>query len=257
MRHPDDKDAPSIVRSIVRGIGGGIVGLIGGFLVGGFLGAYEDIIRTFFWAIGVEDSPVRYLLGTKPEELTPSDLVFLEMMPRSKENLHDVVRVQVDDVSYISIVRLLATALLASEEAGALRLEMVKEKVAAVAVGSTPEWPTGSLESELCKHGTVSDIIFDWIGASSGDPKSHAVKRIMERMVNRTLMEADKKRVLKLFTMTSRYYVVPEGTSALVMQRPVRLLEACQRTRPDVHGQLTKDIEIGFAGRIIEYSDDA
>ena len=51
----------------------------------------------------------------------------------------------------------------------------------------------------------------------------------MATMVNRTLMEVDKRKVLKLFTMTSKYYVLPERTSALVMQRSVRLLASLPR----------------------------
>ena len=126
----------------------------------------------------------------------------------------------------------------------------------AVSVGNAPQWPTGSLESELSRHGAVPDIIYDWIGKTSGDPESRAVKRIMAKMVNRTLLDVDKKRVLKLFTMTSRYYVLPERTSALVIQRSVRLLEECLGIRPDVHNQLTKDIAIGFARRTPEPSGE-
>ena len=104
----------------------------------------------------------------------------------------------------------------------------------------------------------MSDIIYDWIGETSYDPESGAVKRIMKRMANRRLLEVEvgKKRVLKLLTMTSRYYVLPERTSALVMQRSVRLLEKCQRNRLDVHDQLTKDIAIGFARRTGDPSGD-
>jgi len=109
----------------------------------------------------------------------------------------------------------------------------------------------------------VSDTIYDWIGGDAIQPsdpslvpsisrmqQSRTVKRVMARMVDRTLLEVDKKRVLKLFTMTARYYVLPERTSALVTQRSVRLLEECQRTRPDVYNQLTRDIANGFERRI-------
>ena len=95
----------------------------------------------------------------------------------------------------------------------------------------------------------MPDIIFDWIDENSNYPASRAVKRIMTCMVDRRLLEAEKKRVLKLFTMTSRYYELPERTSTLVMQQSVRLLEECERTRPDVRDQLTRDIWVGFSGR--------
>ena len=243
-----------------RGGGGGgasgIVGAISGAIVGCFMGGFfvpcllfEVIghvigrIRALFWAIGVDVYP----LGRKtPGELTPSGLLLLEMMPRSNNELHGVVRVRVDDPPSAGIERLLRTALMANEEAGALRLVMVGKKVVAfLAVGNAPRWPTGSLESELCKNGAVSDIIYHWVGTPSDDPKCRAMKRIMTSMVDRGLLEVDKRRVLKLFTMTSRYYVLPERISALDMQRSV-----------DVHDQLTKDIAIGFDRQTIIVPSD-
>ena len=72
------------------------------------------------------------------------------------------------------------------------------------------------------------------------------MKRIMARMVDRRLLEVDKKRVLKLLMMTSRYYVLPEQTSALTMLKSARLLEESRQTRPDVYDQLTTDIRGAF-----------
>lgn len=255
----------------------GIVGYYLGVAISAPIGFIIGVIRTFLWDVGVDDgpeasckgcdqevdrkldtcancgTPVRYPLGAMPKKLTPSDLVVLEMMPRSTGKLQGVVRVNVDDPPTSGIERLLATALLANEEVGALLLEVVEGKVVAVMVGNSPEWPTGSLESELCKQGSVSDIIYDWLVDRVDDPKSLAVKRVMAKMVDRTVLEVDKKRVLKLFTMTSSDYVLPERTSALVNQRPVLLLEECQQNRPDVHDQLTKDIAIGFDRRTLPY----
>ena len=95
-----------------------LVPFLGAIVVAGFFIAK---VRTFFWGIGVEDggkatcngcgqevdcklitcsncgTPVRYPLGTTPKELTPSDLVLLEIVPRSNKEPHGVVRVQVDD----------------------------------------------------------------------------------------------------------------------------------------------------------------
>ena len=67
---------------------------------------------------------------TTPGKLTPSDLVILKRTPWSTEELNGVVRVQVKnpDASDDAIESALATALLANEEAGALRLEAVQEK---------------------------------------------------------------------------------------------------------------------------------
>ena len=95
-----------------------LVPFLGAIVVAGFFIAK---VRTFFWGIGVDDggkatcngcgqevdrklitcsncgTPVRYPLGTTPKELTPSDLVLLEIVPRSNKEPHGVVRVQVDD----------------------------------------------------------------------------------------------------------------------------------------------------------------
>ncbi len=281
LRNPDDKgEAPSgdllgvilvfiIGSMVVFGLGivvvssviyGGTVGAIVVAIFGGKAtcnGCGEKVDRKLFTCSNC-GTLVRYHLGTTPQELTPSDLVVLEIMPRSNEELHGVVRVQVDGEPSFGIGRLLlATALLANEAVGALRLEVVKERVVAVRVSNPHQWPAGSLERSLDKRGAVSDIIYDWIGTTSNDPERQAVVQIMAMMVHRTLLEleVDKKRVLNLFTMSKRYYVLPERTSALDMQRSVRLLEECQRTRPDVHDQLTKDIEIGFARRTNEPSE--
>ena len=291
MRNPDDK-GKHLPRT-VGGFAGAIVGAFWGILYWGIVVPITvlSMVVTVPFLVLISGSsicnrcgeevgkltrcsncytPVRYPLGTTPGELTPSDLVLLEMMPWSNKELHGVVEVVVDDPPSAGIEGLLATALLANEEAGVLRLDIANEKVVAAAVGKAPEWPTGSLERSLYEHCAgpptakrlhgrpVADIIHAWIGTTSPDPESRAVNHIMAMMVHRTLMEVevDKKRVLKLFTTTSSYYVLPERTSALVMQPSVRLFEECRRTRPDVRNRLIKDIAIGFGRRTILPSGD-
>jgi len=73
---------------------------------------------------------------------------------------------------------------------------------------------------------------------------------------NARLLVQGKKRVLNLFTMVSSRYVLPKRTSDRLMDRSVRLIEECQRTRPEVHAALTKDIERAFAERYEEPSGD-
>ena len=62
-------------------------------------------------------------------------------------------------------------------------------------------------------------------------------------------MEAVEKRVLKLFTVTSEHYVLPNGTSPLLMGPSLRLLEACKRARPEVYDKLMSEIGNGFNRR--------
>ena len=159
-------------------------------------------------------------------------------------------------VSTNGLDRVLATALLANEEAGAIRLEMAKGKLVAIATGNNCQSPGGCLEADVCKAGPVYDTVFDWIGTTSSSPEGDAVKRIMGSMANRMLLEPDKRRVLNLFTMVSSRYVLPKRTSDRLMERSVRLIEECRRARPDVHNHLKKDIRRAFAERTLPPSSD-
>ena len=152
---------------------------------------------------------------------------------------------------------------MAIEKARSIRLEMDRGKVVAVAEGNALEWATGSIESMLCKHGAVSDIIYDWIGLTNHTPGSFAAKKIIMHMVGRGLMREDTVRmlVLKVLRSTPRYNVLMQRLMQMswryyvLMQWSVRLLEECRRTRPDLHAQLTNDVAIGFARWTSELSD--
>ena len=220
--------APAVVVGIGLGITGrhgGIPIVLAGFFVGAivgpimavgapipifFIGVYGIAVRTrtFLWSIGVYESgaTVSYPQATKPKDPTPSDLLFLELAPSSNRESHGVVRVHVDGPptppswpeSSHKIVKLMATAILANEEAGTLRLEMVNEeapKVVAAAGSTTPNWPGSSLESQLRQYGAVSDSIYAWIGEQRTWPKTDAIERIMASMMDRRLLEVDKKKV--------------------------------------------------------------
>ena len=158
--------------------------------------------------------------------------------------------------SGVSANRVLATALLANEEAGAIRLEIAKGKLVAIATGNDCQVPGGCLEADLCEAGPVYKTVFDWIGTPSYEPEADAVGRIMASMAKRMLLEPDKKRVLNLFMMVSSRYVVPKRTSDRLMERSIRLIEECQRARPDMHDYLTKDITRAFAARTEEPASD-
>lgn len=200
---------------------------------------------------------------------TPSDRFLLEMLARSKKERGGLSQIKVNYPSSRGIIRLLATALLAIEEPGATRLEMVEEEevekkmffdlfsisktipsfLRAIELETSPHWPTGSLEYELGKSGLVPDIVCGWIGKVSEDPAGRAMKKVMTRMVGREFLAKDRKRVLKLFTVNSGYYVLPEQTLALMLQQSEQLLDECGRARPEVHRQLLADVEAGFLRR--------
>ena len=205
---------------------------------------------------------------TTPGELTPSDLVVLRRRHWSKEELNGVVRVQIENLPHEVIKAALASAVLANEEAGALRLEMSQEKfffglfasttLRVVRTGNDAQWPTGSLESRLGGIGSVSDIIHRWLGADSREPWVSAGQRIMKRMTDIRVLDREvvRKKVLKFFTVTSKHYVQPERTLAMFTRRPVRrLLEKCEQTRPEVHDRLMGEIDNGIGRRQIAPED--
>ena len=204
--------------------------------------------------------------STPPVALTPSDLGIIDMIPWTDGELNGVVRVQVKNPPLEVIKSALAAAVLANEKAGAIHLKVVKEKVffglitrtdlVVTKAGDSAEWPAGSLEASLTKwvcrrSTTVSDIIYDWIGATTMDPKGRAVTRVMRRMVHRRLLDRvmTRRKVLKFFTVTSKHYVLLERTSDLITLPPVRLLETCQLARPEVYDEIMSDIENGFSRR--------
>ena len=271
--------AGAIWAIAATGDGGAFVpGAIGGAIVGSVIGL---ILSDFLWRIGlhVEEAdcsgcgreleptlfvcpgcatPVKYQWGKAPVELTPSDRVLLDMVPRKtkEENGRCWVEVEVPSGSTNQPNRVLATALLANEEAGAIRLEMAEGNLVAVATGNNCQAPGDCLEAELCKAGLVYNTVFDWIGTSSYAPEADAVKRIMGSMAKRMLLEPDRKRVLNLFTMVSSRYLVPKRTSNRLMERSGRLIEEGQRARPDMHDHLTKDIARAFDARTEEPPSD-
>ena len=203
--------------------------------------------------------------------LTPSDLVFLKAMPRWNRELNGDPQVEVESPPKETIEKALAAAILANEEAGVLRLDVVEEKVQrqkvffglftsttttpsylqAVRVGKGSRWPSESLENGLTSSGKVSDSLFGWIGADSTDPRTAMTRRTMDRMARRRLLDEEvvRKRVLRLFTMTSDHYVLPERTSALIGEASARPLDARMEAPSKVRRRLMEEIGSAFSRR--------
>ena len=161
-----------------------------------------------------------------------------------------------------------AAALLANE--GAIRFEVIQEKVFFglftkptlwVVRDNSHRWPAGSLEYSLDKYiprGTVrrvSDIISAWLGEDSPNPRGAELRWLMEQMANRHLLDREviEKRVLGFIPVTTRRYLLPERTLALLSQQPAeegqRLLETYWRARPEVFDLLMEEIRRAFASR--------
>ncbi len=224
--------------------GGLYGGGIAGFILGGAIG-------TALWSIGTHEEEA----DIAPAKLTPSDNAALDRLTRTRKEEHGHVWVEVDLPSPApvdSVNRLLSTALLAREEAGEIRLEILGGKLVASPTGNTRRWPGDSLELGLCKPGPVYATIFEWIGSNSSTPTGYAMQRILASLAKRTLLDVERKRILGRFTMTSSHYLLPQRTAGRLVERPDRLIEECRRTRPEVHAALTKDIEKAFAERYEE-----
>ena len=208
-----------------------------------------------------EEVPIPYPRTAARVELTPSDLACLRRLPWSDQELNRVLRVQVSNLLDKIITEAVAAAFLANEEAGVIRLEVTQKKVffelftqttlRVVRTGNAARWPGGSLEASLDGDGTVSDIIYRWLGEDYPNPWAWVMECFLTRMVSAEVLdvEAVEKRVLKLFTVTSEHYVLPNGTSPLLMGPSLRLLEACKRARPEVYDKLMSEIGNGFNRR--------
>ncbi len=173
--------------------------------------------------------------GTRVE-MTPSELVMVQMMPWSNLALEGVQSRTVESPPYEVVTAALGAAIVANEEAGAVKLELVEEKhffgwftstiLRATPTGKLFRWPTGSLEHSLGEHITVkakrvSDVVYDWIGEDKAYAQRYVTNRAMGRMVARKMVARKtvriEKRALGLFSYTSKstYYVLPKRSYAL------------------------------------------
>jgi hypothetical protein len=203
------------------------------------------------------------------EKLTPSDLILLKAMPTHLMEVDGVVRVVVKDPPDEVVRRAVATAFLANEEAGHLRMEIIHRKVFFGLVGKnvlqvgkvdgTARWPTGSLERSLfgffpSVRVAVSDVVSDWIVVNSTNPDRLVMGRIKEEMAAMGVLELTvvRKSVLKFFHVNQRHFVLPRWTEAVIERQSVsNLIEVCRQSRPDVCRMLHKEIERGFDRRTL------
>lgn len=244
--------AGPVLTVVAGGETDAVVGaFFGGPAAGGTAGAIlGGLIGQALWNIGTHEEEA----DIAPAKLTPSDNAALDRLTRTRKEEHGHAWVEVDLPSpapVADVTCVLSTALLAREEAGEIRLEILGGKLIAKLIAS-PRWPGGSLEMGLCEGGPVYATIFKWIGSNSSTPTGDAMQRILASLVKRTLLDVERKRILGRFTMTSSHYLLPQRTASRLVERPDRLIEECRRTRPDVHAALTKDIERAFAERYEE-----
>jgi len=213
-----------------------------------------------------------------PGELTPSDLIFLSLMPSFRKEVYGGFRVQLSSPPSCETIieATLATALLANEESGAIRLEVVPTykffglwsvtTLVAARTGNVAKWPAGSLEANIYRviprppAAELSETIYRWLGEDSCKPWELAVESVKNKMVARGLIQKAVERVQRKFLIftwvsTKTHYLLPERTQAVIERQPMesveRKLQTCQLMRPRLWNRLVNEIGKGVRRRTL------
>lgn len=185
------------------------------------------------------------MLGYKEEVLTSGTKVFTAKLARP----------------------LLATALFANREAGALRLELEQRKamfglmskeVVAVHRGPSPApWPEGTLERTLATMAAsggpvdVREMVTRLIGQDRTDPSGWVIGTVKAGLAGRGLLGVEERKALLVFTTAK--FILPEGTRALAASAPVDRLKEhqvrWQREQPRLWAATEKAIRAAIVFR--------
>jgi hypothetical protein len=213
--------------------------------------------------------------------LAPSELVLLngekfasKVLLGNVDLLHSGMSVSATQLGQA----ILATALLANEQAGAIRLEIRKKKALfglrrvdslyAAPIDFGVAWPAHSLESEIQRlakqlrdakeRNEVSSVIYAWLRQDSAAPWQSVVEWVKSGMASRGLLRTVEEKRLKILTVT--HFELPESTASLAAQQSVepihQLLESCEKTRPEVWKMLAKQITAAIKARTEQQGAD-
>jgi hypothetical protein len=205
--------------------------------------------------------------------MAPSELILLngdkfakKVMIGNIDLLHTPVSVSAAQLGQA----ILASAFLACEQTGAIRLETRQKKAMMglrkiINLYATPkdgvEWPAYSLESKIGTiagqlqagkgDNEVSNVIYTWLGEDSGSPWQSAIELVKSGMADRGLLDRLQEKKLKVFSVTR--YQLPDKTASLVQEIPIaplqRLLEDCEKMRPEIWKMLVKQINSAIKAR--------
>lgn len=210
--------------------------------------------------------------------LTPSETVLLHGdrfagevgMMRNKEELLAVEKkVSTDQLAEAA----LAALVLGSEQAGGIRLEartkkvlfglMSRQTLYAERAGDA-RWPEGTLEALFrarlgAEPREVSDLLYDMLEHDTSVPADDVLDRIKQGLFGRDLLEREEVKKLKIFT-TYRYRLAP-ATLDLLREQPAepvrRLLDECERSRPEVWQLLKKHVGSALSRRTEQSDSDS
>lgn len=206
--------------------------------------------------------------------LTASEQVFLQGekfaekggMLNKYKLMHTDEQVSLSDL----VTKVIAAAFLASEKAGAIRLEVRKKKALLglakiTSIYAEPltdvDFPSGSLEAKFSNlavqyqlmKGTneIWMLVYAWLRMDVASPWARAAELIQAGMGERQLVDVITEKKLKIFTSTR--YELPESTRSLAAAAPVhtvqQLFADCQTNRPEVWELLVKQIKQGVDKR--------
>ncbi len=168
------------------------------------------------------------------------------------------------------VTNMVAAAFLASEKAGATRLELRQKKALLGLTKTTSiyaeplqaaDFPAGSLEAQIYElavefkrmkdQNEIWKLVYAWLRQDVGAPWSKAVEFIQVGLGQRQFVDVVQEKKLKIFTTTR--YELPETTRLLAASLPVepvqQLLAECRQNRPEVWALLVKQIKQGIDNR--------
>ncbi|MCE5259569.1 MAG: hypothetical protein LLG44_11030 [Chloroflexi bacterium] len=213
-----------------------------------------------------------------PFPLTPSELVYLNGEQYAKKHLVNNIKLMHIDQSVSAselAYAMLATAFLASEAEGALRLVVGKRKTL---LGGRDElcaepgsagaiWPKPSLESKVLESSAslmqrsgnfISTIVYNLLDADCGSPGFEIIELCKPYMAQRNLAIQHEKKTLGIFT-TYTYELPPatlQGARQFPMERISQMLSGTQQTRQQLWKMLIAGIKSGISQRVEKSSDD-
>lgn len=210
-------------------------------------------------------------------ELVPSELAWLSGDQfAGKKTFNDWETTILGSDAKVSVKQLAgavaAAALLAAEQAGAIRLEVRAKKTLfglrsvttlyAVPGDVTANWPEHTLEARVAplarqlqankdKH-EVDRIIHDLLSEDVGNPWGELLDMVGAGLESRNLLESQQVKKLKVFNVA--VWALPERTSAILAEQTAagvrQLVADAEKNRPEVWKLLTDKIQSGLKSRV-------
>ncbi len=149
------------------------------------------------------------------------------------------------------VTALVATALLASEQAGELRLELSDGGLQALPAGAPSPWPADSLEGRLRRErpASVAALVAAWLADGSHFPWDRALRLaeqgLVARGVARLVRAGDSLRA----GLDSQGAALARAIDSSASRE---LLDACRRQSPAVWQALREAVEQGVQSRLVE-----